>query len=240
MEPKDRIIVALDTSDRGTALRWAEQLAGSVGAVKVGLELVNAAGIGVLDDLRAAGCGRIFYDAKLHDIPNTVAGACRPIGRRGLWMTNVHACGGSRMIKAAASALAEGASDAGCEAPLLVAVTLLTSLSPQEATEELLLNLPPADYVPAMARLARDAGAQGVVASPKEIEAIRWACGHDILIVTPGVRPAWADAGDQRRTATPAEAVRTGADYLVIGRPITGATNPAEAAARIADEIAQG
>ena len=233
MIPRDRIILPLDVSDADSAARLVEQLGPYVGAFKVGLELVNSEGPGIFERIRSAGAERIFYDCKLHDIPNTVAGAARAAAKRGLWMINVHASGGSRMVRAAADALAES----GSERPILLGVTLLTSLSPQELSTELRIPLDPADYVVSLAKLVRDSGGQGVVASPHEIEAVRAACGPEFLIVTPGVRPAGSQSGDQRRTMTPREAVTRGADYLVIGRPITASSNPADAAKRIIDEI---
>lgn len=232
----ERVIVALDVDSADKAAKLVGQLSGTVGAFKVGLELVNAVGVGVIRQLEGAGAGRIFYDAKLHDIPNTVAGACRSVARMGVWMVNVHAAGGKRMISAAAEALREGAESAAAPPPMLIAVTLLTSLSTEELHGELLVDRSPCDYMVSMARMAQDAGAAGVVASPHEIDAIREACGTDFVIVTPGVRPAGADQGDQRRTMTPRQAIDLGADYLVIGRPITAASDPNEAARAIAAE----
>jgi orotidine-5'-phosphate decarboxylase len=236
-KPKDRIIVAVDVDSAEKAVRLVESLRGEVGAFKAGLELVNAAGMDIFARLAAAGADRIFYDCKLHDIPNTVAGAMRAIGRRGLWMTNLHASGGGRMIAAAAEALRESAHAMGTKPPILLGVTLLTSISEEELAAELHVPLETKDYVAAMARLTQASGGDGVVASPHEIEVVREACGPEFIIVTPGVRPAGVEAGDQRRVMTPGEAVKRGADYLVIGRAITGAPNPVEAARRIADEI---
>lgn len=237
MDPRERIIVAVDVDTCDKAVRMVEELRGEVGAFKVGLELVHAAGLGVFEQLMRAGATRIFYDCKLHDIPNTVAGAMRAIGRYGFWMTNVHASGGGRMIAAAAGALKEGSAVAGVNPPILLGVTLLTSISEEELAAELHVPLGPQDYVARMARLTQASGGNGVVASPHEIEVVREACGPDFVIVTPGVRPAGVDAGDQRRVMTPGEAVRRGADYLVIGRAISGAPDPVEAAKRIADKI---
>lgn len=238
MEPRERVILALDVDRADDAARLVERLRGSVGAFKVGLELVSSAGVGVFAKLKEAGADRIFYDAKLHDIPNTVAGAMRAIAKQELWMVNLHAAGGRRMIRAAVEALRTATAQFGIAPPLLIGVTLLTSLSAEELWEELGVRLSVEDYVAAMARLTQASGGQGVVASPQEIGAVRAACGPDFLIVTPGVRPAGAAAGDQRRTMTPSEAVRRGADYLVLGRPITAAPDPEEAARRIVDEIA--
>jgi len=238
VEPNERLILALDVDRVEEAVRLVERLRDHVGAFKVGLELVNAAGGDVFMRLKAAGARRLFYDAKLHDIPNTVAGAMRALARHELWMVNLHAAGGARMISAASDALRATAAQYGVAPPLLIGVTLLTSLSAEELAQELCVGLSVADYVAAMARLTQASGGQGVVASPREIEVVRAACGPDFLIVTPGVRPAGVAADDQRRTLTPGEAVRRGADYLVIGRAITGAPDPTEAAARILDEIA--
>jgi orotidine-5'-phosphate decarboxylase len=238
LDPRERLILALDVDNAFEAIRLTRQLSGYVGAFKVGLELVNNAGIGVLEKLKDSGASRIFYDCKLHDIPNTVAGAMRAIGRQDLWMVNVHAAGGSRMIADAARALADSAGDAGLKPPILLGVTLLTSISQDELHDELHSRLSTTEYVEAMARLVHSSGGQGVVASPHEIEVIRAACGDDFLIVTPGVRPAGVASGDQRRTMTPGEAVRLGADYLVVGRAITAAADPVAAAEAIVAEVA--
>lgn len=230
MNPTSKILLPLDMDSRERALAMAQQLTGEVGGFKVGLELVNAAGFGIFDDLKAlAGPDvKIFYDAKFHDIPNTVAGAMRAAARRGLWMVNVHASGGSAMLAAAVRAAGEGA--AGVVRPLVIAVTLLTSMDAQALNSELGVSQSPGDYVTRLARLAQDAGCDGVVASPHEIAAIRAACGPNFTLVIPGVRPAGSAAGDQKRIMTPGEAVQAGADWLVIGRPITQAADPLAAA----------
>jgi orotidine-5'-phosphate decarboxylase len=233
----EKIIVAVDVDSASKAIDLVERLQGHVGAFKVGLELINHAGVDIFAKLKAAGADRIFYDAKLHDIPNTVAGACRGIARQGLWMVNIHASGGSRMIAAAREALDQTSSSLGTQAPLLIAVTLLTSIAEHELHGELMVESSSTSYVTKLARMARDAGAQGVVASPHEIEAIRAACGQEFVIVTPGVRPIGSPKGDQRRTMTPGEAGERGADYLVIGRPITAAADPVKAAQQIAEDI---
>jgi orotidine-5'-phosphate decarboxylase len=239
LEPRERIILALDVNTAPQALKLVEKLRDQVGAFKVGLELVNAAGKGIFTTLKEAGGLRLFYDCKLHDIPNTVAGAARAVARQGLWMMNVHAAGGYRMVKAAAETLHNSTGQSGDPPPILLGVTLLTSLSAEELREELHIGLSPEQYVVAMAKLVQKAGGQGVVASPQEIEAVRAACGPDFLIVTPGVRPKGAAAGDQRRVMTPGEAVRRGADYLVVGRAITAAADPVSAAQSIREEIAE-
>lgn len=235
MEPRERLIVALDVDGVEAAIDMARAVGPYVGAVKVGLELVHAAGFEVFDRLRDAGVSRIFYDCKLHDIPNTVAGAARAIAKRRVWMMNVHACGGSRMVQSAAVALRDAVH--GDHPPILVAVTLLTSISVEELYRELRVGLTPENYVVDLAKMARMAGARGVVASPQEVKAIRDACGPDFVIVTPGIRPDGAEAGDQRRTATPGEAIRAGATYLVVGRPITAAADPVAAAQEVLAEV---
>jgi orotidine-5'-phosphate decarboxylase len=238
MTPRERVILAVDVGDADSAVRMVELLRDAVGAFKVGSELVNAAGTGIFEKIRHAGAERIFYDAKFHDIPNTAAGAARAAAKHDLWMIIVHAAGGSRKISAAAGALKEYAHESGVNPPILLGVTLLTSISSEELACELHVSASPADYVRAMARMVMDSGGQGVVASAHEIEAVRDECGAGFAVVTPGVRPSGVEAGDQRRTLTPGEAVRRGADYLVIGRPITAADNPRAAAMRILDEIA--
>ena len=240
MNAASKILVALDTDTADKALRLAERVVGEVAGFKVGLELVNAAGFGLFDDLKvlAGPDVNLFYDCKFHDIPNTVMGASRAAARRGVWMFNVHASGGSAMLKAAVSGAAEGAEQAGVVRPQIIAVSVLTSISRDVLREELGVTRPLSDQVVALARLAQDAGCDGLVASPHEIGAIRAACGPDFVLVIPGVRPVGADAGDQKRVMTPGEAVRAGADYIVVGRPITAAPDPREAARSINVETA--
>lgn len=234
----DKIILPLDVDNAEKAVELVRLLKNDVGAFKVGLELVNAAGFGVFDAIKAAGAEKVFYDCKLLDIPNTVAGAARAIARMGVWLFNVHCCGGSAMMKAAKDAICEEAAKLNVEPPKLIGVTLLTSIDQAMLNDELGVPRTVADHVKQMALLAREAGLDGVVASPHEIELIREACGPDFMIVTPGVRPVGADIGDQKRVMTPKEAVDHGADYLVIGRPITKAEDPVAAARRIAAELA--
>lgn len=245
MQPADRILVALDFASLGEAVDVARGLAPHVGGFKVGLELMQVAGgPQVVAALQAFG-RPIFYDAKFHDIPNTVAGAVRAAARCGVAMLNVHALGGLAMMEAAVAAAEAGAADRGVTRPKVLAVTVLTSLTAEDLatvgfdhvdTEPSLQRL-----VVHLARCALAAGCDGVVASPRDVTVIRRACGHNVLIVTPGVRPTWAAVGDQRRVATPQQAVRDGADYLVVGRPITqppaGIGNAVAAAQRIAQEI---
>ena len=225
-----KIIVALDVDTSEKAVDLVRQLKDDVGAFKVGLELVNSAGFDVFDRIRTAGAKKIFYDCKFLDIPNTVAGASRAVASKGLWMFNVHCSGGAAMMKAARDAAVQSAEQLNVDPPKVIGVTLLTSIDQAQLNCELGVDRSVADHVTRMARLAKDAGLDGVVASPHEIELVRAACGKGFLIVTPGVRPPGSEAGDQKRVMTPKQAVEKGADYLVIGRPITKAADPAEAA----------
>ena len=233
------LVLALDTPDVDLALGLIRNVSDGVGAYKIGLELAHAAGAGIFARARDAGAQRIFYDAKLCDIPNTVAGACRVIGGWGLWMLNVHALSGLAVMRAARHAVDEGAAQAGVAPPLMIGVTLLTSLDEPAIQDELGLTGGLAANVIRLAALARQAGLDGVVASPHEAAAIRRESGAGFLIVTPGIRPSGVPAGDQKRFATPAQAVSAGADYLVIGRAVTGAADPRSAANELLGEASQ-
>jgi orotidine-5'-phosphate decarboxylase len=233
-----QILVALDVPALDAALDLVRALRGRVGGFKVGLELCTSAGVPqVVEAISAAG-GEVFLDLKFKDIPNTVAGAARGAARPGVLMFNVHCDGGPAMMRAAAEA-----ARAAPARPLVLGVTLLTSLGQAELNGPLAVSGTPEEYVLRMALLARESGLDGVVASPHEAAAIRRACGSEFAIVTPGIRPAWSAEGDQRRVTTPLEAIRAGADYVVIGRPITAPPaeigGPAEAAERIVAEIAR-
>jgi len=230
--PTDRIYVAIDTPDADKAVDLAGRLAGHVGGIKLGKEFFVANGP---DKVRAVvDLGMpVFLDLKFHDIPNTVAGAVRSSMLLGPAIVNVHAGGGRAMMTAAKGALDEGT---GAK-PLLIAVTVLTSLSDEDLAE-IGFAYAAEDEVVRLAKLTQDCGLDGVVCSPREIAPIRAACGADFKLVVPGIRPAWAATGDQKRIMTPSDAIRAGADYLVIGRPITGADDPVEAAKRIAEEVA--
>jgi orotidine-5'-phosphate decarboxylase len=239
VEAKDRIICALDVDNAYRALQLVGMLRDYVGVFKVGLELINSAGTEIVEKLQEAGATRVFYDAKLHDIPNTVAGAMRGIARLGVWSVTVHTTGGPAMLQAAANAARE-ATPAGQGASLKVlGVTVLTSIDPEMLRADLRVAMPLEEFVPFLATRAYAAGCAGVIASPLEVAAVREAVPDPgFLIVTPGVRPAGSDRGDQARVMTPGQAMRCGADYLVIGRPIVAAADPIEAAKRIAAEIA--
>jgi len=233
---RDRLIDALDFATLAEAEAMALRLKGRVGMVKVGLELLHAEGPEAVRRLTVAG-HRVFCDCKLHDIPNTVAGAARALTATGLAMFNVHAGGGAAMMRAAKEAADEAARAAGLAPPLVVGVTVLTSLD-QDDLGALGVGRPLDEQVADLARLAQQAGLDGVVASAHEIACVRQACGRDFRIVTPGIRPSGAGADDQKRTMTPREAIAGGADYLVVGRPITRAADPPAAADAIVREMA--
>ncbi len=231
-EPDSRLIVALDVDSLAAATDLARRLAPHVTAVKIGSQLFTAEGPRAVHALHDLGM-RVFLDLKFHDIPNTVAGAVGSARRLGVWMLNVHCSGGRAMMAEAAKAASAGPPG---KRPLVLGVTVLTSLDEAELQATLGTARTLREQAQHLARQAQAAGLDGVVASPHEIADIREVCGSGFLIVTPGVRPAEADRGDQRRVMTPGEAVRAGADYVVVGRPILAAPDPAEAAQRIADE----
>ena len=221
----DRILIALDVPAASAAIALAETLRGSVGGFKIGSQLFTSAGPSIVRSLVDRG-DRVFLDLKFHDIPNTVAGAVRAGADLGVWMLNVHASGGPVMLESARRA----AETAGRTRPLVIAVTVLTSMD-AAALAAVGLSVSPIDHVVRLARLAQRAGLDGVVASPPETAAIRDACGTDFLIVTPGIRSSAAGSDDQKRTMTAPEAIRAGSSYLVVGRPITAAPDPRRAAA---------
>jgi len=228
---RKRLIVALDVPNAAAATEMMNRLEGVCQWFKVGLELFTA-GPFVVERLVARGCS-VFLDLKLHDIPNTVAGAVRSAAALGARMLTVHAAGGPAMLAAARSAL-EGLS----EPPQLLAVTVLTSMD-EAQLRAAGVERAPAEQVGLLAKMGLEAGIRGFVCSPQEVAALRALTGPEGVLVVPGIRPAGAASGDQRRIATPAEALRAGASYLVVGRPITQAPDPAEAAAAILKEIAE-
>jgi orotidine-5'-phosphate decarboxylase len=227
-----RIVIALDYPDPDQALAFARSLDPRHCRLKVGLELYTAAGPPVVRALVAQGFD-VFLDLKYHDIPNTVAQACAQAAQLGVWMLNVHALGGAAMMKAAQQAIG-----AVTRPPILIGVTILTSHA-DEDLEGIGLGAGAEGHVLRLAALARGAGLQGVVCSPREVTPLRAQFGDDLVLVTPGIRPASADADDQRRTLTPREALVLGSDFLVIGRPITRAPDPKAALRAVRQEIGE-
>ncbi|HYE00291.1 MAG TPA: orotidine-5'-phosphate decarboxylase [Alphaproteobacteria bacterium] len=236
--PSARIFVALDTASVSGALGLARRLDGLVGGLKLGLEFFCAHGPAGVREVAALGLP-IFLDLKLHDIPNTVAGGVRGAAATGPAFITLHAGGGPAMLRAAVAAATEAAGAHSVARPMLLGVTVMTSLDDDDL-EAVGQRGPAAEQVLRLATLGQDCGLDGIVCSPHEVAAIRDRCGSRLKLMVPGVRPVWAAADDQKRVMTPAEAVRAGADWLVIGRPITRADDPAEAARRIAAEIAEG
>jgi len=237
-DPKDRLIVALDVEGLAQAEALLDRLQGVVGAWKIGSQLFTASGPTAVELVQKRG-GAVFLDLKFHDIPNTVAGAVREATRMGVFMLNVHASGGTPMLKAAAEAARQAAREFGVKKPLCLAVTVLTSLDRALLQRELNVPLSVEGQVLHLAGLAKAAGLDGSVCSPQEIRAIRNAFGREWVIVTPGVRPTGSDAGDQARVSTPEQAISAGADYLVVGRPITSAPDPKAAATAILEAMAK-
>ncbi len=235
---KEKVIVALDVPTREEAMRLVDMLHDEVGAFKIGMQLYNSEGPDIVRDIQESG-GKVFVDLKFHDIPNTVAQTTKVITGRRAFMFTVHAGGGHTMLETAGIAAKEMAEQLGVTKPLAIAVTVLTSISQQEFEEELGVKRPIEEQVVIWAKMAQAAGLDGVVASPKEIKAIRNACGNDFIIVTPGIRPVWAATNDQSRIMTPKQAVEAGSTYLVIGRPITAHENPVVAARMIVQEMAE-
>ena len=235
MTATNPVFVALDTTETAKAAALAQQLIGKVGGFKLGLEYFVANGPVGMEAVSRLGMP-LFVDLKLHDIPNTVAAAMRGVVRLKAAITTIHASGGSAMIRAAADAAKDEAAKLGVAPPAVVAVTILTSLD-QAGAEAVGFGGPVLEQVKRLAALAQDSGADGIVCSPLEVDAVRALCGPDFKLVIPGIRPAWSETGDQKRFLTPAEARAKGADVLVIGRPILAAPDPVAAAGRIMAEL---
>ena len=232
------ILVALDVSTARDALALADTLRGAVGGYKIGSQLFTSEGPSIVRALVDRG-DRVFLDLKFHDIPNTVAGAVAAATDLGVWMVNVHAAGGPAMLAAARQSAQETAARRGVSPPLVIAVTVLTSMD-DTALRDVGVDQTPLAQVERLARITQTAGLDGVVASPQEVTAIRRVCGPTFVVVTPVIRGGAAISGpdDQRRTATPAGAIAAGSSYLVIGRPITAAADPRRAAQNMTEEIA--
>lgn len=237
MEAKDRIVLALDVDTAEEAVDLVKKLSGYVGVFKVGMQLYNSIGPSIVHRVHDLG-GRVFVDLKLHDIPNTVASAAKVLTRLNTYMFNVHAAGGREMMRQAAAAAVSEAQRMGSEIPIVLAVTVLTSMSQQELETEMYVSgLKVEELVVKWALMAQESGLGGVVCSPQEISPIREACGPDFKIVTPGIRPLWSAPNDQKRITTPHQALEQGADYMVIGRPIIQAPDPCAAAQKIIEEL---
>ena len=235
MTHANNVFVPLDTPSLDVALDWAGRLKGTVGGLKLGLEFFGAQGPEGLRKVAATGMP-IFLDLKFHDIPNTVAGAVASVTPLAPFMMTIHAGGGQAMMRAAADAARETAARAGVPRPKLLGVTVLTSLDDDDLHAAGVAGSVESQVV-RLARLAQDSGLDGVVCSPKEIVPIRRACGPGLILLVPGIRPAGAAPGDQKRVMTPREAADAGATYLVIGRPITDAPDPRAAALAIAEAL---
>lgn len=228
------IIVALDVGDKERALRLVDELKDLARGFKVGLELVHRVGLGIIREIRERG-GYVFYDGKFNDIPHTVAQAARACLPLGVWMLDVHSFGGRKMMEEAVKAVKEEGEKLGIEPPLVLAITVLTSLD-EEGLREIGIYSNSEELVGRLSLLAKESGCDGVVASPREIEIIRERCGEDFLVVCPGIRLD-GDIGDHKRFATPREALERGANYLVIGRPILSAISPQQAFLDILESI---
>ncbi len=237
MALRKKIIIALDVKTEEQAVDLVKELKDYTGAFKIGLELFNSIGPRIIESVKDAGAERIFLDGKFHDIPNTVSGAARAAVRMGVWMFNIHVSGGFDMMESARLAAHEEAERLKIDPPLMIGVTVLTSIGQDTLHSQLKINSDLNDYVLHLAELARQAGLDGVIASAREAKRIKESCGSDFLVVTPGIRPSWASANDQIRIITPHEALENGSDYLIIGRAITSASNKVSAAEKIIAEI---
>ncbi len=234
--PKERIILALDVPDLREALAWAKRLRGRVAAFKVGSQLFTAEGPRAVERIVSLG-DRVFLDLKFHDIPNTVAGACRAAAEMGVWMLTVHAAGGQRMMEAAREAVEKAGR--GRERTRVLGVTVLTSLKRRDLAQ-IGMSASPRSFALRLARLAFRSGLDGVVCAPAELRAVRRATNREFCLVVPGIRTATGKADDQRRTATAAAALREGADYFVMGRPILEARDSLVAIDRIVGGLSNG
>ncbi|MFZ3138993.1 MAG: orotidine-5'-phosphate decarboxylase [Thermodesulfovibrionales bacterium] len=238
-DAKEKLCLALDVDSLSEAKKIVKSLKDYVGIFKIGFQLFTKEGPKAVEAIKNIG-GKVFLDLKFHDIPNTVAGAAKMATRLGVYMFNVHAAGGSEMMRAAVEAVKEESQKSSVSEPIVLAVTVLTSINDEILSKELRVNYDVRDQVVHLAKLTQSSKVHGVVASPKEITHIRKRCGDDFIILTPGIRPSWsAGKDDQKRITTPGDAIRLGANYIVVGRPILKAERPVEAAKNIVQEIAQ-
>jgi orotidine-5'-phosphate decarboxylase len=236
---EEKLIVALDTDELGKALQLVNELKDKVETFKVGKELFVSCGPQIIQEIQSLN-KKVFLDLKLHDIPNTVAKAAVSATRQGVFMFDLHVAGGREMMEETVKLSRQAAIDLDVKKPLVIGITVLTSLNDRQLQEEVGISRTVEDQVSHWARLGKEAGLDGVVCSPREVRQIKELCGRDFLTVVPGIRPNWAGQDDQKRVMTPAEAVRAGADFLVVGRPITQAAKPGEAAEKILKEIREG
>ena len=236
MQHKNKLVLALDLESLDEAKSLVKELKDHVGVFKVGMSMFTRYGLELVNYIHENNA-KVFLDLKFHDIPNTVASAIKSAVELGVFMCNVHTLGGKDMMKAASVAAAEASAKKGTKPPILLGVTVLTSTSEKVLNEELFIKENLGNFVKYLAQTAKDCGLSGVVASPQEIEIIRKSCGKDFVIVTPGVRPAWSSKDDQERITTPRDAIKLGADYIVIGRPILKAKDRVKAAMDVLEEI---
>lgn len=235
---KNKICLALDVDTVDEAIKFAKRLSRWVGVFKIGAHLfATGNGRKIIDSIHESGA-EVFLDLKWHDIPNTVANAAKVATNMGIYMMNVHALGGSRMMEMVSDYVNEEVEKTGKRKPILLAITVLTSMSNEDLKRDLLVNISVDDYVKHLALMTKNSGFNGVVCSPKEIKIIKNSCGNNFLTITPGIRPKWmVNPDDQKRVTTPIEAIHNGANYIVVGRPILNAENPEKAAEMLLSEI---
>jgi len=237
MTPKERVILAVDVHDHDTAIALIRKFHIDVEIFKVGLELFVSSGPRIIKEIHLMG-KKVFLDLKFHDIPNTVTGAAISAARLGVFMFNIHTLGGMEMMSETARAISNFALKENIQRPRILGVTVLTSIQQQQLRDELGVGLRMTAYVKHLSSLARRAGLDGVVASAEDAREIKDRLGRDFIVVSPGIRPAWADIDDQKRVMTPKQAIRNGVDYIVVGRPVLRHPHPRDALRRIIDEIA--
>ncbi len=236
LEPKDRIILALDVDTLEEAEELVKELKDYVGFFKVGLQLYTACGYEAIKMIQSYG-GKVLFDGKFHDIPNTVARACANLVKKDITFFDIHIKGGSKMLSTTVKLAGETAKKYEKEAPTILGVTLLSSFGQRTLNQELNVNMNIDDYVAELAKMARDANLNGVVASASEVRKIKEICGEDFIIVCPAIRPTWSVVDDQVRVVTPTDAIQAGVDYMIIGRPILKADNKLDAVQLIINEI---